>query len=71
MFLKDDLEERITITCNNYARECLKKGHPKDAGEWERNSSKILEHAKKTTMKHAGSYLGFQKNWKEFMKTLK
>lgn len=71
VFLKDDLEERITITCNNYARECLKGGHPKDAGEWKRNSNEILEHARKTTRKHEGSYLGFQKNWKDFMKDLK
>ena len=69
-FLKEDLEERIASTCANYANLCLSERRLLDGREWTRNSTEILEEARRRARKFGGAYLDFQKSWKRFMRVL-
>jgi len=69
-FLREDLEERVRCTCNNYALQCREERRIAEAREWERNCTSILESARRRASRYSRAYPKFRKDWERFMKTL-
>ncbi|MCK4713944.1 MAG: hypothetical protein KAT35_00085, partial [Candidatus Aenigmarchaeota archaeon] len=69
-FLREDLEERVRCTCNNYAMMCREERHIAEAREWEKNCTSILESARRKASRYSRAYPKFQKDWERFMKIL-
>ena len=70
-FLGEDLLDRIIKTNKKYVRHCLENNKLKDAEEYAKNASEIIDDAKTYARANAGRYVLFQREWVKFVRNMK